>query len=107
MRARSQNLATSFFLAGMRLADFTEGRKANSTKFRGAHQNSPRRRESELALCSSRGGHVAYVSGKEVTSMKVLRWTNFALGVWLVIAPFALLYRGIHAALWDDVSVGL
>ena len=39
--------------------------------------------------------------------MKVLRWTNFALGVWLVIAPFALLYRGIHAALWDDVAVGL
>src|SRR4029434_4540785 len=39
--------------------------------------------------------------------MKVLRWTNFALGLWLVIAPFALLYRGIQAALWDDVVVGL
>ena len=39
--------------------------------------------------------------------MKALCWTNFALGVWLVIAPFALLYRGIQAALWDDVVVGL
>jgi hypothetical protein len=39
--------------------------------------------------------------------MKALSWTNFALGVWLVIAPFALLYRGIQAALWDDVAVGL
>jgi hypothetical protein len=39
--------------------------------------------------------------------MKTLSWTNFALGVWLVIAPFALLYRGIQAALWDDVAVGL
>ena len=39
--------------------------------------------------------------------MKALSWTNFALGVWLVIAPFALLYRGIQAALWDDLAVGL
>jgi len=39
--------------------------------------------------------------------MKTLRWTNFALGVWLIIAPFALLYRGIRAALLDDVAVGL
>ena len=39
--------------------------------------------------------------------MKALSWTNFALGLWLVIAPFVLLYRGIQAALWDDVVVGL
>jgi len=39
--------------------------------------------------------------------MKGLNWANFALGVWLVVAPFALLYRGIQAALWDDVAVGL
>lgn len=39
--------------------------------------------------------------------MKALSWMNFALGVWLVIAPFALLYRGIQAALWDDIVVGL
>jgi hypothetical protein len=32
---------------------------------------------------------------------------NFTLGVWLVIAPFVLLYRGIQAALWDDIVVGL
>jgi hypothetical protein len=32
---------------------------------------------------------------------------NFTLGVWLVIAPFVLLYRGIQGALWDDVAVGL
>jgi len=39
--------------------------------------------------------------------VKALSWTNFALGVWLVIAPFVLLYRGIQAALWDDIVVGL
>src|SRR4030095_766315 len=39
--------------------------------------------------------------------MKALCWMNFTVGVWLVIAPFALLYRGIQAALWDDVVVGL
>jgi len=39
--------------------------------------------------------------------VKALSWTNFALGVWLVIASFVLLYRGIQAALWDDIVVGL
>lgn len=39
--------------------------------------------------------------------MKALCWMNFTLGVWLVIAPFVLLYRGIQAALWDDIVVGL
>lgn len=39
--------------------------------------------------------------------MKGLSWANFILGVWLVIAPFALVYRGISAALWDNVIVGI
>ena len=39
--------------------------------------------------------------------MKAICWMNFTLGVWLVIAPFVLLYRGIQAALWDDIVVGL
>jgi hypothetical protein len=39
--------------------------------------------------------------------MKALCWMNFTLGVWLVIAPFVLLYRGIQGALWDDVAIGL
>ncbi len=39
--------------------------------------------------------------------MKVLRWANFALGVWLAAAPSVLLYRGIRAALWDDVVAGI
>jgi hypothetical protein len=39
--------------------------------------------------------------------MKALSWMNFALGLWLIIAPFALLYRRTQAALWDDVTVGL
>ncbi len=39
--------------------------------------------------------------------MKALKWTNFALGVWLTAAPFVLLYRGIRTALWDDVVVGI
>ena len=39
--------------------------------------------------------------------MKALSWANFALGIWLIIAPFALSYRRIQAALWEDVVVGL
>jgi SPW repeat len=39
--------------------------------------------------------------------MKALSWTNFALGIWLIIAPFTLSYRRIQAALWEDVAVGL
>jgi hypothetical protein len=33
-------------------------------------------------------------------------WTNVALGVWLLIAPFLLSYN-TSAALWNDVVVGL
>lgn len=39
--------------------------------------------------------------------MKSLSWTNVALGLWLVIAPFALLYAGVSLALWDNVIVGI
>jgi hypothetical protein len=39
--------------------------------------------------------------------MKALSWGNFAMGVWLVMAPFALSYRRIQAALWEDMVVGL
>src|SRR5262249_28706003 len=38
--------------------------------------------------------------------MKNLSWANFALGLWLIMAPFALLYRGMQNALWEDVIVG-
>ena len=38
--------------------------------------------------------------------MKNLAWANFVLGIWLIIAPFVLLYRGIQAALGEDVVVG-
>ena len=39
--------------------------------------------------------------------MKGLSWTNVALGLWLAVAPFLLLYSGTSAALWEDVIVGL
>lgn len=39
--------------------------------------------------------------------MKTLSWVNFVLGLWLIVAPFVLLYRGISAALWDNVVVGI
>lgn len=34
-------------------------------------------------------------------------WTNVVLGVWLVIAPFALGYSATTAAMWNDIVVGL
>ena len=39
--------------------------------------------------------------------MKALSWVNSILGLWLIVAPFALLYRGISAALWDNIIVGI
>jgi SPW repeat len=39
--------------------------------------------------------------------MKKISWVNFILGLWLIVAPFALFYRGISAALWDNVIVGI
>ena len=39
--------------------------------------------------------------------MKGLSWANFVAGLWLVLAPFDLLYIGTTAALLEDVIVGL
>lgn len=39
--------------------------------------------------------------------VKGLSWINFLLGIWLIVSPFALLYRGISEALWDNVIVGV
>lgn len=39
--------------------------------------------------------------------MKSLSWTNFVLGLWLVVAPFILVYHGVSAALWEDVIAGI
>ena len=39
--------------------------------------------------------------------MKKISWVNVILGLWLIVAPFALFYRGISAALWDNVIVGI
>ncbi len=33
--------------------------------------------------------------------------TNIFLELWLLVAPFLLLYAGVTAALWNDVIVGL
>jgi hypothetical protein len=40
-------------------------------------------------------------------NQSALSWTNVALGVWLVAAPFILGYSGVAAALWNDLIVGL
>lgn len=36
-----------------------------------------------------------------------LSWTNVVLGIWLLIAPFALGYSATTAAMWNDIVVGL
>ena len=33
-------------------------------------------------------------------------WTNVAVGAWLVVAPFALEFTELTAALWNHVAVG-
>lgn len=39
--------------------------------------------------------------------MKILSWANFVLGLWLIIAPFALGYSSVPAATWNSVIVGI
>ncbi len=39
--------------------------------------------------------------------MKGLSWVNFVLGLWLIVAPFALHYRDITTAMWNNVIVGI
>jgi hypothetical protein len=34
-------------------------------------------------------------------------WTNFALGFWLVMAPFFLGFGGVVTAMWNHVIIGL
>ena len=44
--------------------------------------------------------------------MKALSWVNFILGLWLIVAPFALHYRDlsardVSAAMSNNVIVGI
>lgn len=39
--------------------------------------------------------------------MKTLSWINFVLGLWLIIAPFALRYNMVPTATWNNVIVGI
>lgn len=34
-------------------------------------------------------------------------WTNVVLGLWMLVAPFALGYTATTAAMWNDIIVGL
>lgn len=38
---------------------------------------------------------------------EAVSWTNFILGAWLILAPFALAYTRVAAALWNDIIVGI
>jgi len=39
--------------------------------------------------------------------MKGLSWVNFILGLWLILAPFALHYRDLSVAVSKNVIVGI
>lgn len=45
--------------------------------------------------------------GEETEGMKGVSWTVAILGIWAIIAPFALGYTAISVAVWNDVIVGL
>lgn len=45
--------------------------------------------------------------GEETERMKGISWTVAILGIWALIAPFALGYTAISVAVWNDVIVGL
>jgi hypothetical protein len=39
--------------------------------------------------------------------MKGLSWVYLVLGLWLIVAPFALHYGDITVAMWNNVIVGI
>lgn len=39
--------------------------------------------------------------------MKGLSWVNFILGLWLIVAPFALHFRDNNMAMWNSVILGI
>ena len=39
--------------------------------------------------------------------MKGLSWINFILGLWLIVAPFALNFRTDTTAMWNSVVIGI
>lgn len=45
--------------------------------------------------------------GDETEGMKAVSWAAAILGIWTIIAPFALGYTGIFIAVLNDVIVGL
>jgi len=47
----------------------------------------------------------AALSSKEDT-VKFLNWINAVLGLWLIIAPFALGYSNVATAMWNDIIIG-
>jgi hypothetical protein len=34
-------------------------------------------------------------------------WIGIILGIWLIIAPFALRYQNITNAMWNDIILGV
>jgi hypothetical protein len=51
--------------------------------------------------------HVLVGEREKVRADKKLNWATFTMGLWLIVAPFVLLYQGIFAAAWGDVIVGI
>lgn len=39
--------------------------------------------------------------------MKWASWTILALGLWLIVAPFALVYTGTTAAVYEEMILGI
>jgi hypothetical protein len=39
--------------------------------------------------------------------MKQITWINLILGIWLIIAPFAIGYSSSGAATWNDIVLGI
>ena len=44
---------------------------------------------------------------EQVSLDRNLGWISVVAGVWLVLAPFALNYSAVVAAMWNDIIVGV
>lgn len=50
---------------------------------------------------------LAWTRVAKPTEREGASWTNVVLGVWLLVAPFALGYAATAAAMWNDIVIGL
>lgn len=49
----------------------------------------------------------AFIAGRTTSGSQWSSWVNLLLGVWLILAPFALGHAAVSAAMWNEIISGI